>query len=233
MKVKIKTSLLKELRKRQQLTQEQLAEIADLHPRTIQRMESEGVVAVKTLNAVANVLQVEAYSLEVATDEVDFGPLLVELRVLLLAITRKLLPKDIRALPNSLIAVLTLLSFSASFTFINAVITVVNQPQQNFDSIVNSGLFALVILFCTVYVAVVYPLFKLKSWARVVMMSICIVFLIINLSLIVTETLTSSSTEISLLLEYLFNILVVTWIYRILNRDDIKRLYQVQKLPDI
>lgn len=226
MKVKVKSELVKQYRKQAHLTQEQLAELTDLHPRTVQRMETDGMVSSKTLDAVAKAFNVEPYTLEFMTDEIDFGPLLIELKVVLLAVTRKLLPKDIRNLPNSLVAVLTLLSFSASFTLINTVITIMNQPQHNYDSVATSGLFSLVLIFCGVYATVVYPLFKLKKWARVTMLGICCVFAAINTGLIVTELLSSDDFAYANLLEYCFNLVVVFWIARILMRADIRRLFE-------
>ena len=232
MKVKIKTAEIKKLRKQSGWTQEALAEQAQLHPRTIQRMESEGLVSHKSLNAVANSLGVEAYSLEYMTDEIDFQPVLNELRILLLAITRRLIPNDDRDLPNSLVAVLTLLSFSASYTLANGIVTILNQPDKNFDSLATSGLFGLVILFCLIYAGVVYPLFKLRTWARQAMLAICYIFLAINSALLITELFTTEVRDGSKIFEYVLNLIVVLWIYRILNRGEVKRLYQPLKLPD-
>lgn len=241
MKVKVKKGLIKQLRTNKSWTQEEFAEASCVHSRTIQRMENEGMVSTKTLNAVAKALDVEPYTLEFSTDEIDFGPLWIELRIVVLAITRRLIPLDDRELPNSLVAVLSLLSFSASFTLINAIVMLVNQPQKNFDSLATSGIFGLVLLFCLIYAGVVYPLFKLKPWARSIMIVICGSFFLINggllLSMII-ETAASNTENFvnnmsySHLLEYSVNLFIVFWIYRILNRADIKRLYNSSRAPE-
>ena len=241
MKVKVKKALIKQLRSKNSWTQEDFAEASGVHSRTIQRMENEGMVSTKTLNAVAKALEVEPYSLEFSTDEIDFGPLWIELRIVVLAITRRLLPMDDRNLPNSLIAVLSLLSFSASYTLINAIVMLINQPQKNFDSLATSGIFGLVMLFCIIFAGVVYPLFKLKSWARLLMVAICGLFFFINggllLSLIIdafahnSESLPDSFSY-SQAFEYSFNLFIVFWIYKILNRADIKRLYSLPDAPE-
>ncbi|MEW6989627.1 helix-turn-helix domain-containing protein [Colwelliaceae bacterium 6441] len=235
MKVKVKKELIKELRAKKSWTQEKFAEMSGIHSRTIQRVENEGTVSVRTLNAIAKVLDVEAYSLEFTTDKIDFGPVLLELRLLILAITRRLMPADDRELPNSLVAVLALLSFSASFTLINTLILVVDQPQQNFNSIGNLGLFGLVILFSAIYAGVVYPLFKLKNWARSLMLVICWFFFFINGFLLASHLisiLNSTPIKFSLVFEYLLNFMVVFWIYRILTRNEITRLFAAKKVAE-
>jgi len=229
MKVKVKKELIKELRTKKSWTQEKFAEMSGIHSRTIQRIENDGTVSARTLSAIANALDVEAYSLEFTTDKVDFGPVLLELRLLILAITRRLLPSDSRELPNSLIAVLALLSFSASFTLINTLILIANQPRQHFDSIETLGLYGLVILFSAIYAGVVYPLFKLKDWARSSMLAICWFFFVINSYFLMVQLFSvSSPIKFSLVFEELLNLFIVFWIYRILTRDEIRRLFSAK-----
>lgn len=241
MKIKVKHALIKKLRLQKSWTQEDFAEVSGVHSRTIQRMENEGMVSVKTLNAVAIALDVEAYTLEFSTDEIDFAPLWMELRILVLAITRRILPMDDKEIPNSLIAVLSLLTISASYTLVNSIILIMSQPQKNFDSVAVSGLFGLVISFCILFIAVIYPLFRLKSWARYTMLGICGVFFLINGGLLgevlikaMTSNLSLSALDIDYLLiaEYCLNLLFVYWIVIILTRADIKRLYTKSKLPE-
>jgi len=228
MKVKINKELIKQLRTKKSWTQEKFAEMSDIHSRTIQRIENEGTVSVRTLNTIARVLGVEAYSLEFTTDKIDFVPVLLELRLLILAITRRLIPTDKRELPNSLISVLALLSFSASYTLINTLILVAIQPQQGFDSMAMLGLYGLVILFSVIYAGVVYPLFKLRNWARSLMLAICWFFFIINAFFLASHLIsisTSTPIKFSLVFDYLLNLFIVFWIYRILMRDEIRRLF--------
>ncbi len=241
MKIKVKHLLIKKLRLQKSWTQEDFAEVSGVHSRTIQRMENEGMVSVKTLKAVAMALEVEPYTLEFSTDEIDFAPLWMEFRILILAITRRMLPMNHKEVPNSLIAVLSLLTFSASYTLVNSIILIVSQPQKNFDSVAISGIFGVVISFCILFVAVIYPLFKLKNWSRYVMLGICGVFFLINgglLGEILIKTTTSKMSlaeldlDYFLIAEYGVNLIFVYWIIVILTRADIKRLYTKSKLPE-
>lgn len=230
MKVKIKKELIKQLRSEKSWTQEEFAEVCGIHSRTIQRMENEGSVSKKTLNIVANTLEVEPYYLEFTTDKIDFGPLYIELRILALAITRRMLPLDKRDLPNSLVAVLTLVSFSASYTLLNSLILIAKQPKTSFDNPAFLSVFGLVLIFSLVYTGVIYPLFQLKSWARSSLLFVCGVFFMINSGLLIAELMGNTSEyslafDFSNLLEYSINILIVFWIYKILTREDISRLF--------
>ena len=224
MKVKVKKEVIKQLRTDKSWTQEMFAEMSGIHTRTIQRMENEGTVSVRTLNAIAKALDIETYKLEFTTDKIDFGPVLLELRILILAITRRLLPTDDRELPNSLIAVLALLSFSASYTLVNTLILIAKQPEQNFDSTAVIGLYVLVTLFSMTYIGVVYPLFKLKNWARSLMLGICWIFFSINSFLMIFH-LISGSIEFHLIFDYLLGLLIVFLIYRILTSSEIRQLF--------
>jgi len=232
-KVKIKRELIKQLRNEKSWTQEEFAEVCGLHSRTVQRMENEGSVSVKTLNIVANALEIEPYCLEFSTDEIDFGPLYTELRLLTLAITRKMLPLDKRKLPNSLVAVLTLVSFSASYTLLHSLMLIANQPEASFDNPAYLGVFGLTIIFSLVYIGVIYPLFQLKSWARLSMLIICWLFFVINGGLLFIELISITREfnykyDFSSLFEYSINILIVFWIYKILTRPDIRRLFSTE-----
>ena len=59
MEVNINSKILKELRISRSWTQEELAEAAGIHPRTLQRVESLGVGSKSTLRALARALEVE------------------------------------------------------------------------------------------------------------------------------------------------------------------------------
>ena len=59
MEVNINATILKEMRVSRSWTQEQLAEAAGIHPRTLQRVESLGVGSKSTLQALARALEVE------------------------------------------------------------------------------------------------------------------------------------------------------------------------------
>jgi transcriptional regulator with XRE-family HTH domain len=99
-KVKVRRELIKDLRSRQSWTQEQLAEVAGLHARTIQRMESEGSTSPRSLAAIAEAFQVEIRILELSTTDIDFAPATTELRKLGSATFRKVAPTTSQGLPR-------------------------------------------------------------------------------------------------------------------------------------
>lgn len=59
MKIGVKSSWMKELRLHRGWTQEELAALAGLHTRTIQRIEKEGLAAPNSLNAIAQALEID------------------------------------------------------------------------------------------------------------------------------------------------------------------------------
>ena len=99
-KVVVRREFIKGLRAKRSWTQEQLADFAGLHARTIQRIENDGIASLKSLNALAKALGVKASTLELTNTEVDFKPALVELRILRSAVFRKLAPTTSQGLPR-------------------------------------------------------------------------------------------------------------------------------------
>jgi transcriptional regulator with XRE-family HTH domain len=63
MKVIIRQEVLRGLRVSNGWTQEKLAEVANVHPRTIQRIEAKGDASMRSLDALATALGVESTSL--------------------------------------------------------------------------------------------------------------------------------------------------------------------------
>jgi transcriptional regulator with XRE-family HTH domain len=233
MTIRVRKEVIKELRGQRGWTQEEFAEAAGLHSRTVQRAETEGVVSLRTFKAIASALEVETHALEFRTDQIDFGPVLMEIKILMLAITRRLMPLDDRQLPNSLVALFAVLSFSASFTLINTII-LISQSDAQMDSFQSLSIFALALTFSAFFAGVVYPLFKLKAWARISMLAICWFFFVINIGLLLGE-LIPGSDALALLdsFKYLINLAVTLWMYRVLTRPDISRLYDPQGDQDL
>ncbi|PCJ22654.1 MAG: hypothetical protein COA96_13780 [SAR86 cluster bacterium] len=64
MEMKINYELVKELREKKLWTQEKLAEKACVHPRTIQRIEKDGIASMHTVALISQALGVESTSLE-------------------------------------------------------------------------------------------------------------------------------------------------------------------------
>ncbi len=228
MKVKLRNDLIRQLRNEKQWTQEQLAEFADLHTRTVQRIERDGLAALSTHHRLAKALEVDPDRLEYRTDRIDFGPLMMEARVLLLAISRRVLPMNDRELPNSFIALMMLLFFSASYTLMNVVLMGIRTMEQpSMDLTGQIGLF-LALAFSVFYLAMVIPLFYLKPWARTAMLGICIVFYAINTLLLLQNTIAWYSSDTAFSFEYIINLLVTHWIFTTLRRQDVDRLFLQQ-----
>ena len=225
MTIKIRKELIRELRGKRTWTQEEFAAAAGLHSRTVQRAETEGIVSMRTLKAIASALEVETHALEFRTDQIEFGPVLMELTILMLAITRRLMPLDDRQLPNSLVALFAVLSFSASFTLINTII-LMTQSDARMDSFQSLSIFALALAFSAFFAGIVYPLFKLKAWARISMLAICWFFLVINIGLLLSELIPGpDAPDLLASSKYVINLAVTLWMYRVLTRSDISRLY--------
>lgn len=231
MKVKVRRELIKQLRTKQAWTQEQLAEFSGLHSRTVQRIENEGMASLQSLRSVARAFEVDVDSLELTAEKIEFGPLLAESRILLLAIGRKLLPTHDSPLPNSFILVMLVLAFAASFTFINVVLLIAGQPEENLGHPVLLAMFGLALLFSAAFLFLVFPLAGLKTWARAGMLGICWVFFAIN-SLLFIQALANINGDGGLpLLEYLYNLVVTFWIYRALTKADVRLLFQSSESP--
>jgi transcriptional regulator with XRE-family HTH domain len=228
MTIRIRTEVVRDLRRQRGWTQEEFAEATRLHSRTVQRAETEGAVSMRTFKAIASTLEVETHELEFRTDKIDFGPVFMELNILMLAITRRLMPLDDRQLPNSLVALFAVLSFSASFTLINTII-LISQSETQMLTYQSLSIFALALAFSAFFAGIVYPLFKLKAWARISMLGICWVFLVINLGLLGGELIAGADARnLSASLKYVINLAVTLWMYRLLTRQDICRLYNRQ-----
>ena len=231
MRVKINSELVKKLRKEKSWTQEDLAEQSGIHSRTIQRLESQGNAAVRSLNAISLALGVESYTLEYRTNKIDFEPLFIELRILILAITRRFMPIDERNLPNRLITLFLLLAYSASFTLINAIILIFVVNNPNLDSISMIATISLALLFTLFFAGLVYPLFKLKEWARKSMIAVFLIFLTINILLLVEQLILKNSIiNWGKIIEYSVNLFVATWVYRTLTNREIKGLFLKRSL---
>ncbi|MDP6652879.1 MAG: helix-turn-helix transcriptional regulator [Gammaproteobacteria bacterium] len=100
MKVNVRRGRVRDLRKQKSWTQEQLAEVAGLHSRTIQHMENEGSTSLGSLAAVAEAPDVEASTLKLSASDIDFAPAATELRKLGSAIFRKIAPTTSQGLPR-------------------------------------------------------------------------------------------------------------------------------------
>ena len=225
MKVKLRHDRVKRLRLEKQWTQEELAEIANLHPRTVQRIEREGLAALSTQHRLARALDVEPEALEFRSDRIDFGPLMMEARVLMLAISRRLLPMNDREFPNSFIALLMLLFFSASYTLMNVVLMSLRYTQEANMNLTGQISLLMGLAFSVFFLAVVIPLFKLKPWARSAMLGICLVFYLINTILLLQHGVAWFRTDAPFPFEFVVNLLVTHWIFTTLNRIDIRRLF--------
>ena len=68
MDIKVNRDVVRELRLKRSWSQEKLAEEAGVSPRTIQRVEADGVASLQTRRALAEALGVEASALRVAAD---------------------------------------------------------------------------------------------------------------------------------------------------------------------
>jgi len=71
---KINRERLKQARKRKLWTQETLAEKSGLHPRTIQRIERDGIASVQSCVAIANALQMSVEELEICPRQPVLSP---------------------------------------------------------------------------------------------------------------------------------------------------------------
>ena len=67
MEIIINTVLIRELRKQKSWSQEQLASIAGLSLRTIQRIEKKGVCSLESCQAIASAFELNAASLQIDT----------------------------------------------------------------------------------------------------------------------------------------------------------------------
>ena len=63
--LRVDRNKIKTLRLQRNWPQEQLARIADLSPRTIQRVEAGGSASFETLRAIASAFELEAHQLQV------------------------------------------------------------------------------------------------------------------------------------------------------------------------
>ncbi|MEM9302807.1 MAG: helix-turn-helix transcriptional regulator [Pseudomonadota bacterium] len=227
MTIRVRREAIKALRQERSWTQEQLAEEARLAARTVQRAETEGVVSLRTFKALAAALGVETHTLEYRTDRIDFGPVLMEMKILMLAITRRLMPLDDRDLPNSLVALFAVLAFSARYTLINAIVLIAGQPDAQLADHRSLIVFGLALGFSAFFAGVVYPVFKLRSWARRAMLAICCFFLAVNLLLPGGELMPGGDPiQIAAAAKYLLNLAVTFWMVQVLTRADVARLYE-------
>ena len=62
--MKVNSELIRELRQQHTISQEMLAEAADLSPRTVQRIESTSTASLESTMAIAAVFEIEAGALE-------------------------------------------------------------------------------------------------------------------------------------------------------------------------
>ncbi len=66
MELRVHRYRIRELRQKQALSQDALAELSGLHPRTIQRIEALGIASVQSVRSMARALGVEPGALELA-----------------------------------------------------------------------------------------------------------------------------------------------------------------------
>lgn len=66
LELRVHRDRIRELRQKQALSQEALAELSGLHPRTIQRIEASGIASVQSVRSMARALGVEPIALELA-----------------------------------------------------------------------------------------------------------------------------------------------------------------------
>ncbi|MDG1819694.1 MAG: helix-turn-helix transcriptional regulator [Porticoccaceae bacterium] len=67
MEIIINTALIRELRRQKSWSQEQLASIAGLSLRTVQRIEKEGICSLESSQAIASAFELDAASLQIDT----------------------------------------------------------------------------------------------------------------------------------------------------------------------
>lgn len=66
MEVRIHKEKLRQLRQAAALSQDALAQLSGIHPRTVQRIEASGIASVQSARSLARALNVEAAELELA-----------------------------------------------------------------------------------------------------------------------------------------------------------------------
>lgn len=64
METRIDRDRLRDLRQKRPMTQEGLADLSGLHPRTIQRIERSGIASVQSIRCIARALEVDVSALE-------------------------------------------------------------------------------------------------------------------------------------------------------------------------
>lgn len=66
MEIRVRRDRVRDLRQKQALSQDALAELSGLHPRTIQRIEASGIASLQSVRSMARALGVEPGALELA-----------------------------------------------------------------------------------------------------------------------------------------------------------------------
>lgn len=66
MEVRVNKNKLRELRKNRALSQDALAQLSGIHPRTVQRIEASGIASVQSTRSLARAFNIDAAELEQA-----------------------------------------------------------------------------------------------------------------------------------------------------------------------